>query len=270
MSVKQEDNGRRSVTDEFDVHGTPEEVWEAIATGPGMSAWFVPAEFEQRDGKPVTMRLKFGPTMEPAASITAWDPPRMYAGQNEGWGGSPPIATEWHVEARAGGMCRVRIVHSLFASTDDWDDQLEAAKSGWSGFLAILRVYLEHFRGMRSALMQIVAPVSTPDAETWNALVTALGLGGARAGAHWVAPGGAPPLGGVVESLTADPYDALIRIDAPAPGIVALGAATYPGGQGVAAMNLYAYGDDAEATVTRVTPPWQAWFTEHFPPPTDG
>jgi uncharacterized protein YndB with AHSA1/START domain len=267
MSVKQEENGCRSVTDEFDVHGTPEEVWDAIATGPGMSAWFVPAEFEQRDGQPVTMKLKFGPTMEPAATITAWDPPRMYGGQNEGWGGSPPIATEWHVEARAGGMCRVRIVHSLFASTDDWDDQLEAAKSGWSGFLAILRVYLEHFRGMPSALMQIVAPVSTPDAQTWDAMTRALGLKDAAAGTHWVAPAGAPPLGGLVVSLTEDPYDALLRLDTPAPGIAALGAATYPSGQGVAAMNVYAYGAEAKATIARSTPLWEAWFAGQFPAP---
>jgi uncharacterized protein YndB with AHSA1/START domain len=269
MSVKQEENGRHSVTDEFDVHGTPEEVWEAIATGPGMSAWFVPAEFEQRDGKPVTMKLKFGPTIEPAATITAWDPPRMYAGQNEGWGGSPPIATEWHVEARGGGMCRVRIVHSLFASTDDWDDQLEAAKSGWSGFLAILRVYLEHFRGMPSALMQIVVPVSTPDAETWDALTSALGLEGTAVGQRWIVPADAPPLGGIVEYLTEDPYDALLRLDSPGPGIVALGAATYPGGQAVVAMNLYLYGAEADAAVAREHPRWNAWFAERFPTPLD-
>ena len=136
MSVKQEANGRRSVQVEFEVPGTPEEVWQAIATGPGISSWFVPAEFEERDGKPVALKFKFGPGMEPRAEVTAWDPPRMYAGQGEAYGGAPPIATEWSVEARAGGMCIVRIVHSLFASTDEWDNQLEGAKSGWPGFLA--------------------------------------------------------------------------------------------------------------------------------------
>ena len=132
MSVKQDASGRRSVQVEFEVPGTPEEVWQAIATGPGMSSWFVPAEFEERDGKPVALKLNFGAGMEPRAVMTAWDPPRMYAGQGEVYGGSPPVATEWSVEARAGGVCLVRIVHSLFASTDEWDDQLEGAKSGWS------------------------------------------------------------------------------------------------------------------------------------------
>jgi hypothetical protein len=59
--------------------------------------------------------------------VTAWDPPRRFAAEANGWvPGSPPIADEWSVEARGGGICVVRVVHSLFASTDDWDNQLEA------------------------------------------------------------------------------------------------------------------------------------------------
>jgi hypothetical protein len=52
MSVKKEASGRRSVQVEVEVPGTPEEVWQAIATGPGISSWFVPAEFEVREGIP--------------------------------------------------------------------------------------------------------------------------------------------------------------------------------------------------------------------------
>ena len=89
------------------------------------------AEFEERDGKPVATKLTFGPGIESRSVVTAWDPPRMFVAQGEGWGGSPPIATEWSVEARGGGVCVVRVVNSLFASTDDWDDQLESTESGW-------------------------------------------------------------------------------------------------------------------------------------------
>ena len=58
MSVKKEPSGRRSVQIEVELPGTPEEVWQAIATGPGISSWFVSAEFEERDGKPVAVKLK--------------------------------------------------------------------------------------------------------------------------------------------------------------------------------------------------------------------
>src|SRR6266513_2097876 len=98
MSVKKEANGRRSVQVEFEAPGTPEEVWQAFATGPGISSWFLRTEVEAGDG------------MTP---------------------GSPPMAREWSIEARGGGICIVRVVHSLFASTDDWDNQLESAASGW-------------------------------------------------------------------------------------------------------------------------------------------
>ena len=50
MSVQKEASGRRSVQVEVEVPGTPEEVWQAIATGPGISSWFVPTTFEEHDG----------------------------------------------------------------------------------------------------------------------------------------------------------------------------------------------------------------------------
>ena len=64
MSVKKEPSGRRSVQVEVELPGTPEEVWQAIASGPGISAWFVPTEFEERDGKPVALKVELGPGME--------------------------------------------------------------------------------------------------------------------------------------------------------------------------------------------------------------
>src|SRR3954467_2472477 len=212
MSVKKEASGRRSVQVEVEVPGTPEDVWRAIATGPGVSSWFVPTEFEERDGKPVAVKLNFGPGMLARSAVTAWDPPRMFAAKGEGWGGSPPMATEWSVEARAGGVCVVRVVHSLFASTDDWDNQLEGTESGWPGFFRILRIYLTHFRGQRSAIMQFMAPVSATEAEAWDTLTAALGLKGVSAGQRCTAPAGVPALSGVVERVTRSPFNALLRL----------------------------------------------------------
>ena len=269
MSVKKDANGRRSVTVEFEVPGTPEEVWQAIATGPGISSWFVPTEFEEKGGKPVAVTYKFGPGIEPHGVVTNWDPPEVFTQQaDDGFQGSPPMAVEWSIEARGGGTCVVRFVHSLFASTDEWDDQLEGATSGWSGFLNILRLYLKHFRGQRSAIMQVTAPIASTEAEAWDTLTAALGVKGVSVGQRWTTPAGVSPLSGVVELVTENPYDALLRLDKPGPGIAALGAATYPGGQGMVAMNLYMYGDQAAATVARETPLWQAWFQKRFPMPT--
>jgi uncharacterized protein YndB with AHSA1/START domain len=269
MSVKKDANGRRSVEVEFEVHGTVEEVWEAIATGPGVSSWFVPTEFEERDGKPVAMKVTFGPWPEMRSEITAWDAPRMFATTADGWlPGSPPIASEWSVEARGGGKCVVRIVQSLFASTDDWDMQLESAKTGFASFLKILQINLEHFRGQRSVMHHFTAPAPGTEAESWDALTAALGLKAMKVGQRFTAPAGVPALSGVVEYATRDPFDAVLRLDKPAPGVAALGIAGMPGGPYQLAMVLHLHGDQATEMLARETPLWEAWFKKQFPTPT--
>ena len=269
MSVKKEPSGRRSVQVEIEVPGTPEEVWQAIATGPGISSWFVPAEFEERDGKPVAVKLNFGPGMEMTSLLTDWKPPLKWAFQCESpFPGPPPGACEWSVEAREGGKCIVRIVQSLFASTDEWDNQLEAGTAAWAGFLRTLQLYLTHFYGQRSTQMKWVAPVAGTEAEAWEKATAALGLKGVKVGQRWTAPAGVPAFGGVVEYYTENPYDALLRLDKPGPGIAALGAFNC-GGPSMAALGFYLYGDQAAATVARETPLWEAWFQERFPAPTE-
>jgi len=266
MSVKKEASGRRSVTVEVEVPGTPEEVWQAIATGPGISAWFVPTEFEERDGKPVAVTLNFGPGMESRSVVTAWDPPRMFAAKGEGWGGSPPIADEWSVEARGGGICVVRVVHSLFASTDDWDNQLEGTESGWPGFFRILRIYLTHHRGEPSAMFQVMAMTGDPVSRTWSSLTKELGISGASQAQHVKSSAAAPALAGRVEHAGPPEYpeELLLKLDEPAPGAAHLFAMAL-GPQTCLSVRLFLYGTGAAAIAAREEPRWQRWINERFP-----
>ena len=107
MPVEKDPSGQRSVHAEAEVPGTPEEVWRAIATGPGMSAWFVPSTCEERAGGVVTNN--FGPGMESVAALKTWNPPPSFSAETEEEPGK--IATEWTVEAKDGGTCVVRVVH---------------------------------------------------------------------------------------------------------------------------------------------------------------
>jgi uncharacterized protein YndB with AHSA1/START domain len=267
MSVKKEASGRRSIEVEVELPGSPEQVWQAIASGPGISSWFVPTEFEEAGGKPVAVNSNFGPGMVSRAVITAWEPPRMFAAQGEGWNGSPPMATEWHVEARAGGVCVVRVVHSLFADTDDWDDQLQSVESGWPGFFRTLRIYLAHFSGQRSALVQIMAPFAGSDSEAWEALTSALAFTGVSLGSRWTGPVDAPAVSGIAEHLSRDPFDALLRLETPGPGVLALGSFNCGPGQSMVGINFYHYGDRSADTADRERPLWQSWIQAHLPKP---
>jgi hypothetical protein len=205
--------------------------------------------------------------MDCPATITAWEAPKRFVAESTmGPPGSPTVATEWSVEARGGGICIVRIVQSLFASTDDWDNQLEGAAHGWPGFLRTLRIYLTHFRGQRSMVMKWMAPAAGTEAEAWETLTAALGLKGVSVGQRWTAPAGVPALSGVAEYVSQSPYDALLRLDKPGPGVAALGTFNF-GGQSMVALNFYHYGDQAAGTVARETPLWQAWIQERFPMP---
>ena len=161
-----------------------------IATGPGVSAWFVPTEVDGRLGGTVTHH--FGGGMDSAATITEWDAPHRFV-KEDSWGpNAPTVATEWTVEARGGGTCMVRVVHSLFAETDDWDDQLTGVESGWPSFFRILRLYLEHFAGQPSSQIQLLAMPAASGA--WEKLAGALNLAGAAEGERRDAGDGAPPL----------------------------------------------------------------------------
>lgn len=267
MSVKKHDDGRRSIELEVEVPGTPEEVWKAIATGPGISAWFVPTVFEERDGKPVAVTFEFGPGMTSKSVITQWQPLKHFVREGDGWvPGSPPIATEFSVEAKSGGTCIVRVVQSLFSRTDDWDEELSGAEGGWPGIFRILRLYLTHFRGQSSAFMQFMTPVPGNPADAWTALTRALGFTGARAGEPWASHGDVPALGGVLERVAHAPYGALLRLDRPGPGIAALYTIEF-GDTVMAALAFYFYGARADATLAREKPRWEAWLAAHFPKP---
>ncbi|MBI3466477.1 MAG: SRPBCC domain-containing protein, partial [Planctomycetes bacterium] len=232
------------------------------------SSWFVPTEVEEReDGTPARVVSHFGPGMDAIATPTAWDPPRRFAAESQDLGpNAPPIATEWIVEARSGGTCVVRVVHSLFASSDDWDNQLESFESGWPWFFRILRLYLTHFPGQRCSAFRAMGFAPEPESEAWDALTGPLGLAGVTVGQRWNASTGSPPFAGLVERTGegGHPHGLLLQLDEPVPGIVSLFAHNM-GGQVCLVIDFYLYGDRAAAAVARHEPSWHAWMKERFP-----
>lgn len=88
-----------SIDLEIEVPGTPEQVWEAIATGPGISAWMHPTEVEEREGG--SFSFDMGSGMTGAGVVAGWDPPHRFVEETE-WrpqADAPParLATEWLV-----------------------------------------------------------------------------------------------------------------------------------------------------------------------------
>ena len=266
MSIEHGESGRRSIQAETEVPGTPEDVWEAIATGPGIGSWFYPTELEERTGG--ILRYDTGTEMvHIPAKVTVWDPPRRFRHEGKDCGADgPPTATEWTIEPRSRDRCLVRVVHSLFADTDDWDSYLESFEDGWPQALAVLRLYLTHFPSQRATIVRASGGHDGSVRDAWEALLTELDAGGLAPGDLWALPdGGDVGLRGVlgeVEPEGRQPY-ILLLLDKPAPGIAA--ACAYKmSARATVMLSLYLYGNEG-ATAGSVEMVWQEWVNAHFP-----
>lgn len=267
MPVHVDDDGRRWVAAETEVPGTPEVVWQAIATGPGISSWFVPTELDERVGGATVSHFSPDGSMDSAAEITVWDPPhRFVATAPDDLGpGNPTVATEWQVETRSGDTCVVRVVHSWYADSDEWDAQFEQHLYGWLSFFRVLRAHLAHFAGRPTASFQVMGSSTAPKEEVWASFLAALGIGVVAEGAEIRSGAGAPPLAGRVAwaGQPAWPEELLIVLDSTAPGLAHF--VPHPMGLTYLTLRFYLSGADAAQRVAEAEPIWQAWLAERFP-----
>jgi uncharacterized protein YndB with AHSA1/START domain len=263
MPVKKDAAGNRSVEAEVDVPGTPEEVWNAIATGPGISQWFVPSELEGRTGGTSVSHFASDGSMDAVATVTAWEPLKRFVAEAPGASGT--VATEWTVEAKSGGLCTVRVVHRWFATSDDWDDQFEGHSHGWISFFRLLRLYLTHFPGQHGSAFQLLVPSSEPLADAWRKLVEPLGLANATEQRRVVTPSDTLAFEGVVERTgPQDHPELVVRLDQPVPGFAHLFALPM-GGMTFLSVRFFLFGNDAASIAKREEAMWRTWLEKHFP-----
>lgn len=266
MPIKKDHSDKRWVEMEFITPGTPEQVWEALATGPGNSAWFTKTTIDERVGG--TIQFDFGPHGKQEGEVTVWEPPRRFGYVERNWSGSaPPVATEITITARSGDRCVVRMVHSLFTSSAEWDDQMEGFEQGWPAFFEVLRLYLTHFAGRPGACFTAMSRVEGDHLAVWKRLTDQLGLSGADTGDRRTTPERPERLSGVVERIKQDSREryVMMRLDAPAPGIVLVGT-TRSGSSTNVSVTLYFYGANADAIAAASEQKWQAWLSEEFVP----
>jgi uncharacterized protein YndB with AHSA1/START domain len=243
----------RSIRLEVDVPGTPEEVWRAIATGPGISSWYVPHVVEEREGGTATASFGDAPEMQIPGRVAAWDPPHRIV-----FDGGPDVggyAFEWLVEARDGGSCVVRLVQSGFGEGEEWDDQYDAMLEGWRLFLFNLQLHCRHFLGQEAVSMQPMGSTPLPQPDAWGKLCGDLGLPEAPAvGDRLDADAGEGlRLAGTV--VKANPNAIALLLDSPAPGTAFVAVEG-----GSVSVWSYLYGADAPAIAERDKPRWQAWL----------
>ncbi|MDQ3947379.1 MAG: SRPBCC domain-containing protein [Actinomycetota bacterium] len=228
------------VRKEVALDATPEQVWEAIATGPGLAAWFMPMEIDPDSNM-----------------VVAWEPGKRLTIETPPAGDGSTQAFEYLIEARGEGTSILRFVHSGFGG-DDWDDEYESMMGmGWDMYLHTLAQYLVHFAGRRAVYVEAEGPPASARQDSWPLLAGALGV------AEPVEPGaavrfelpGAGPIDGVVDYVTERfvglrTADALIRFHGRAP----IGMTV--------AVSHHAYREEFDAAAA--TRAWETWLAAVF------
>lgn len=248
----------RSIELQVEVPGTVEQVWQAIATGPGITAWFVPTEVAEEEGGVTHSSFGLGEGEHVVGRVQVWDPPKrvVFTGGDDP---SNTMAFEWLVEARDGGSCVVRLVNSGFGYGDEWDGQYDGMTEGWKLFLHNLQLHLAHFAGQRAVPVLPMASTAGGRDAAWARLSGALGLPlEPTVGERVVASAeDAPSLAGVVQRSQPGMISLLLEEPAAGTGFVAVEGS---GDEVSVSVWLYLYGQQAAEIAARDEPRWRTWL----------
>ena len=238
---------------EQETDATPEEVWEAIATGPGLDAWFMGRnEVEQREGGTTRMDIA---GFSDEGRITVWQPPnRLVTETSVGPDGSRH-SFEYRVEPR-GTKTSVRWIHTGFLGMDNWELEYEGMSEGDPVYFMKLFEYLDHFRGRRATPVNVFQPGPADKDEAWGRYREALGLATDPAVGDRVTltPAGLDPIQGEVDVrsvtfLGVRSDDAMVRF-------------MHVDWNQMVALGHHLFGEDLP---TDIEQRWAAWLADVFP-----
>ncbi|MBC6463291.1 SRPBCC domain-containing protein [Actinomadura sp. HBU206391] len=161
------------LSQEIELAATPEEVWDAIATGPGVDSWFMGrTELGTSAGGPANLTM-MGHTEQ--ATITAYEPGTRLATRSAEAPDGRFMAFEYLIEGHGGGTTVLRLVQSGMLG-DDWETEFEAMKAGWPIYLETLQQYLTYFTGRTPSVTTVFRPgAGGPDA-VWKIVTESLGV----------------------------------------------------------------------------------------------
>ncbi|MGW4033058.1 SRPBCC family protein [Streptomyces sp. NPDC004838] len=161
------------LSQEIEFAATPEQVWAAIATGPGVDSWFMGrSEFGTAEGETTEFTM-MGHTSQ--GTITAYEPGTRFATREAEAPDGQFMAMEYLIEGRGGGSTALRIVQSGMLG-DDWETEFEAMKTGWPIYLETLRQYLTYFTGRTPTVTTLFRPGAGDPEAVWKIVTESLGV----------------------------------------------------------------------------------------------
>jgi len=250
MKMPHEFEVRKEVT----LDATPDEVWDLIATGPGIDSWFMGRnEVEPREGGRAAMDVG-GFSQE--STITAWEPGKRFALRGTEAPDGSVHAFEYLIEGREGGSTVLRLVHSGFLGAETWEAEMGALEIGWNMYLDKMREYFEYFRGRVATPVFAAAEPKEADKDRIMAkLLAGLGVHDSAAVGDTVTltPEGMTPIEGAVDYVSRDFFG--VRTD----------DATYRfirGWNDTAVLGHNLFADDVDGNEAEKS--WQKWLSGVF------
>jgi uncharacterized protein YndB with AHSA1/START domain len=168
----------RSIDLTVDTSASLDAVWRALTDPKELERWF-PMQASGTTGPGGHITLSWGPPMEWTTEVKVWDPPKhiQFADPADPSRPEAALRLDFHVETRAGRTV-VRLVHSGFDASADWDDQFTSTTNGWRYFLMNLRHYLERHDHTPRTMVWERRQMTKPPSDVWASLFEEPVLGG--------------------------------------------------------------------------------------------
>ncbi len=169
----------RDIELSVELDASPEDVFRAVTDGTEIAKWLAP---EARvtapgGGKKGSIWISWGEGMSAEHEIEIFDAPKRLrhpAGQNAET--KAPLYADWSIEAREGGKTTLRLVHSGFSASADWDGEFEAHARGWALMLQNLRHYFERHANEPTVHLPFMSKAESPRGSIWKTLLGKLGF----------------------------------------------------------------------------------------------
>jgi uncharacterized protein YndB with AHSA1/START domain len=240
------------INQDAEVDASPEQVWEAIASGPGWDSWFMGRnEVEPRLGGKTSFSIG---DFTAESTVTAWDPPNRFVSKSDEGPDGGFHQFDYTIEDRGQGRSTIRYVHSGMLG-GDWEAEYEAMSEGDPMYFRKLVEYVTYFSGRFAVPVDAQGPEVSDRKHVMSEFRRALGLPADVKEGDQVrlTPEGFAPIDGVVDCVSRSflgvrSSDALYRFIYAFTGVVMVG------------HHLFVPGADQDQAESA----WRSWLERVF------
>jgi uncharacterized protein YndB with AHSA1/START domain len=182
MKPKQETRQHETITE---IHAGVDQVWKAITDASQVQIWYAPeARIDLRTGGEYF--VSWGEGAGATGQIEVLEPPkhlRVVAERDSTMNTEEPeksiktspvrVAIDFYLESHSDTTV-LRLVHSGFLPSTDWDAEYHGTRKGWPIMLRILRYSLEHFGGAPGRQSWLYTASTVPLNDAWEAFTQSI------------------------------------------------------------------------------------------------